>query len=166
MEAICTFPDKTRVLVTLVLLKQPPEQGQSCVTWVSQAGLRSTVWVPSSWVEILLKVLELSPSTSYTSYMIKTDTTYNGWTNRQTWSINLTYNEIFTNMCEEQTFSDVEQLADAFESLVDELVFEGVKENSLAWQALGEYLYEVNWEEIANHYAEDFDLFEEEEEEE
>jgi len=92
-------------------------------------------------------------------------TTYNGWTNKQTQNINLTYNEIFTNMCEEQTFGDVEQLADAFESLVDELEFRGVKENSLAWQALGEYLCNVNWEEVAEHYAADFDLFKDEQEE-
>lgn len=101
---------------------------------------------------------------------MKTD--YNGWTNKQTWNINLTYSEIFSNMCEEQEFNDLDHLADAFESLVNELEFggmpspfDGVQENTLAHQALGEYLNQVNWEEIAEHYAYDFDLFKEEEEE-
>lgn len=108
----------------------------------------------------------LSTSTSYTTLMIKNDTTYNGWTNRQTWNINLTYSEIFTNMCEEQEFDDLEHLADAFESIVDELESNDLKEGTLAHQAVGEYLDQVDWEEIAEHYAEDFDLFQEEKEEE
>ncbi len=90
----------------------------------------------------------------------------NGWRNRQTWNTNLEYEEIFRNMCEEQEFDDLDHLADAFESIVNELEFEGVKENTLAWQAVYEYLKQVDWEEIAEHYVEDFDLFKEEEEEE
>jgi len=93
---------------------------------------------------------------------MKTD--YNGWTNKQTWNINLMYSEIFSNMCEEQEFNDMDHLADAFESLVNELEFDGVTENTLAHNALSEYLNQVNWEEIAEHYVADFDLEEEEEE--
>jgi hypothetical protein len=91
---------------------------------------------------------------------------YNGWTNKQTWNINLTYSEIFTNMCEEQEFEDIDHLADAFENIVTELEFDGVTKHTLAHQALNDYLDRVNWREIAEHFAEDFDLFKEEEEEE
>jgi hypothetical protein len=94
--------------------------------------------------------------------MMKNDTTYNGWTNKQTWNINLMYGELFTSMCKDQTFDDVEHLADAFESMVDELEFQTVKENTLAHNAVGEYLDRVDWNEIAEHYAADFDLFQEE----
>jgi len=92
---------------------------------------------------------------------MKTD--YNGWTNKQTWNINLTYSEIFSNMCEEQEFSDQNHVAEAFENIVTELEFEGVTEHTLAHQSLGEYLHQVDWKEIAEHYVEDFDLFKEEE---
>lgn len=84
---------------------------------------------------------------------------YNGWTNKQTWNINLTYAEIFRSMCEEQTFGDVFDLADAFEAIVEELEFQHLKDGSLAFQAVGEYLDQVNWNEIAEHFAADCDLF-------
>ena len=93
------------------------------------------------------------------------DTTYNGWTNRQTWNINLLYNDMFTTMCKEQTFDDVDHVADAFESVVNELEFEGLAAGSLAHQAVGEYLDQVDWMEIAAHLAADNDLFQDEEEE-
>ena len=53
---------------------------------------------------------------------MKTD--YNGWTNKQTWNINLTYSEIFSNMCEEQEFNDLDHLVEAFENIVTELEFD------------------------------------------
>jgi hypothetical protein len=90
---------------------------------------------------------------------------YNGWKNKETWNINLMYNEVFGNLCEEQKYDDVDHMADSFESLVDELEFEGVTENTLAHNVLSEYLNRVDWKEIAEHYAADFDLFEEEDEE-
>jgi hypothetical protein len=89
--------------------------------------------------------------------MIKND--YNGWTNKQTWNINLLFNGIFHNIAEEQKFEDVNHLADAFESLVDEVEFEGLREGTLAHQAVGEYLDQVNWNELAEHIAADCDLF-------
>ena len=84
---------------------------------------------------------------------------YNGWTNKQTWNINLMYNEIFSNMCEEQEFDDPDHVADAFESIVTELEFDGVTENTLAHNVLSEYLNQVDWKEIAEHYVADYELF-------
>lgn len=88
--------------------------------------------------------------------MIKND--YNGWTNKQTWNINLLFNGIFHDIAEGEV-EDVNHLADAFESLVDEIEFEGLREGTLAHQAVGEYLDQVNWTEIAEHLAADCDLF-------
>jgi len=86
---------------------------------------------------------------------MKNDTTYNGWTNKQTWNLRNRYEGIFTSLVEDSKFEDVDSLADAFECLVDELEFVGVKENSLAYDALNDYLFEVNWNEIASHYFEE-----------
>lgn len=83
----------------------------------------------------------------------------NGWTNRQTWNINLQYGEIFTNMCEEHEYDDVDHLAEAFNDIVAELELNALKVGTLAYQAVEEYLNQVNWKEIAEHYANDCDLF-------
>ena len=88
---------------------------------------------------------------------MKTD--YNGWTNKQTWNINLMYEEIFRNMCGEQEFNDQDHVAEAFESIVNELEFDGVTEHTLAWQSLYEYLNQVDWKEIAECYVADYELF-------
>lgn len=85
---------------------------------------------------------------------------YSGWQNVETWNINMLYSEIFLNMAEEQEYEDLESMADSFESLVEELEYEGVRKGSLAESALSAYLNRVDWEEIAGHY------FEEKEEEE
>ena len=90
---------------------------------------------------------------------------YNGWTNKQTWNINLTYQEVFESMVLEQKYDDVDHVADSFESIVDDLEFQDLKAGSLAHQAVGEYLEQVNWTEIAEHYVADFDLFKDESEE-
>lgn len=55
-------------------------------------------------------------------------------------------------MAEDQEYDDVHHLADSFESLVNELEFETLQENTLAWEAVGEYLNRVDWEELADHY--------------
>lgn len=94
------------------------------------------------------------------------NTNYNGWTNKQTWNINLTYGEIFSNMCQEQRYDDVEHVAESFEQIVDELEFQGLREGTLAHQAVGEYLDRVDWMEIAEHFASDFELFVEDNNEE
>lgn len=83
---------------------------------------------------------------------MKNDTTYNGWSNKQTWNINLMYEGCFESMAEEQEFDDVDHMASAMESMVDELEFDGLREGSLAHQAVGEYLNVVNWEEIAEKW--------------
>lgn len=95
--------------------------------------------------------------------------TYNGWTNQQTWNIQMTYEGTFRAICEDQKdqFDDVEDIAAAFESIVSEFEFESLREGSLAYYAVGDYLCKVNWLEIAEHIGEEFieaQLAEEEEE--
>lgn len=87
--------------------------------------------------------------------------TNTGWSNKQTWNINLMYEEMFANMVEEQTFDDVEHLADAMEQIVNELEFDGLRSCSLAHEAVGAYLEAVDWQELAEHFYEEEEVDEE-----
>lgn len=82
--------------------------------------------------------------------MIKKE--YNGWTNKETWNVNMMFEEIFSNMAEEQTWDDVDRLADAFENVVNELEYDILSVRSFAKDCVGQYLNQVNWVEIAEHY--------------
>jgi hypothetical protein len=48
MNHICTFPDRTKVVVTIVQV----EEASWRVQWTSELGLVSDVWVPSDWVTL------------------------------------------------------------------------------------------------------------------
>ena len=90
--------------------------------------------------------------------MIKND--YNGWTNKATWNINLTYDGIFQDLCTNSVpFDDIDHLADAFESVVrdcEESLLVDISPASLVVQCFEDYMAQVNWTEIAEHYAQDF----------
>lgn len=89
-----------------------------------------------------------------------------GWQNRETWNMNNTYAEIFDNLCEEQDYDDIDHVADSFRALVEELELGGLKNGTLAQQVVAEYLARVDWQELAEHYAYDHNLFIESVEEE
>ena len=96
--------------------------------------------------------VHLSTQTSYNPRMMKNNTTTSGWSNFETWALVLRYEECFLSMADEQEYDDVEQMADSFQSLVNELEFDSLRENSLAHEAVGTFLDRVDWEEIAEHF--------------
>ena len=91
---------------------------------------------------------------------------YNGWFNKETWNIHMMFQQTFDNMCKQQGFDDVQHVADSFENIVQELEVDQLRNGSFAQQCVADYLNEVNWLEIAEHYVEDFNLLEEDEDEE
>jgi hypothetical protein len=77
---------------------------------------------------------------------------YNGWTNYQTWKVNL---EFFDGMSSQEFYSDnVENLASEMESMVEEYIDENTTGGLIYSWAL-DAIREVNWFEIAEHYVEE-----------
>jgi hypothetical protein len=97
-----------------------------------------------------------------------TDTTYNGWTNYETWVINLWMgNEVGSYAYWQEVTADVmrehdeeDEKQDAISDLADRLKSEheeGMPEVQGIWSdLLTAALGEVNWREIAEHLIEDF----------
>lgn len=78
-----------------------------------------------------------------------TDNTYNGWTNYTTWRVNLEYfyGDDHPNMTAESAREFVE---DCMASELD-----GDVRNSAVFQYASVFLDDVNWDEIADAYADD-----------
>ena len=91
------------------------------------------------------------------------DKTYNGWTNYATWRVNL---EVFDGLDPTDLFDgaeDVYELSRMLKDFADEVVL-GEAEG-LAYDYAETFLSAVDYYSIAEHMAEDFELFAEEEEE-
>jgi len=95
-----------------------------------------------------------------------TDKTYNGWTNYETWRVNL---EVFDgfDLSEFNGADDAEVDIYAFskqlEEYADEVIFSGIRYDERAPSSLMEdyaraFLQAVNWYEIAKHMVEDYIL--------
>jgi hypothetical protein len=86
-----------------------------------------------------------------------TDKTYNGWTNYETWRVNL---EIFDGLDPYDHFSDDQaKLADNLPDLLKEMATEIVESDGakgLAHDYAMAFLDAVNWHEIARHMIADY----------
>lgn len=89
-------------------------------------------------------------------------TGYNGWSNYETWRINLevvdgmTVEDFGFDLYEVDTddFRNTERLAEAIEGYVDEVVLGEIPEG-LARDLAANFLYQVDWVEIAEHLISD-----------
>lgn len=70
---------------------------------------------------------------------------YNGWTNYETWRVNL---EVFDGWSEDELCGEMA------ESIADDVYLDGV-DNELNIGIIGSFLRQVNWHEIAKHHSED-----------
>ncbi len=89
------------------------------------------------------------------------ETTYNGWTNYETWNFNLWFDDAFTEEAQEiadrsdDEQSAVDELAEYIESYAGD-VLEMPKTGFLG-DVAGMALRSVNWREIAEHYIAECD---------
>lgn len=90
------------------------------------------------------------------------DTTYNGWSNYATWRVNLECVDATQWVREDITGDDAQVLtksdiADFLENAVTEMVGEhGERDSGLAYDYAMAFLSQVNWYEIAEHFAETY----------
>jgi len=88
-----------------------------------------------------------------------TDNKYNGWTNYETWRVNL---EIFDGFNPDEYFSafDLEDeygLGESLKQYAKEVIFECAEvPNGLARDYAQAFLDAVNWREIASHMINDY----------
>lgn len=79
---------------------------------------------------------------------------YNGWTNYETWKVNL---ELVDSEYLGECLSDYDNFSDFINLIkysVQEIAFDGLEDNSIASAAVSSMMYRVNWLEIAEHIQE------------
>jgi hypothetical protein len=78
---------------------------------------------------------------------------YNGWKNWETWNTRLTYEDTFQNIANENHYRSIDELAEAFESIVSEIEFEMHTLSDLAACVMNQFLTKVDWKEIAEGFV-------------
>lgn len=79
---------------------------------------------------------------------------YNGWSNKETWLVNLWIGDMFT----EDQEQGIEITADYIEQIVDEMasaLLDGPDANGFMTDLLNCALGEINYHEIAEHYEQE-----------
>jgi hypothetical protein len=88
---------------------------------------------------------------------------YNGWTNYETWRCNLElldgmdWSDHLNELMDEENSHDmiVSNIAGQMETLVEEIIYQGVK-NPLVESLVHDFIRKVNFEEIASHVVNDY----------
>ncbi len=92
-----------------------------------------------------------------------TDKKYNGWTNWETWSFNLHWDDAFR---EDATYAHrhskgtedaISQLADMIKDHAEEVIEAEISKNIWLQDIVNGYVREINFHEIATHYIEELE---------
>jgi hypothetical protein len=84
------------------------------------------------------------------------DSKYNGWANYATWRSNLEIcDDITSSLIGEQTFEDVDALADYLAEAVEDTITNYGELEGLAVDYARAFVADVDWYEIAGHYVDE-----------
>jgi hypothetical protein len=86
---------------------------------------------------------------------------YNGWTNYETWRVNLEFLDgIDPTELWDDNADDIDSLTDSLagvlESITEEAVYQDIRDDSFAASLVADFLRQVNWREIAEHFVENY----------
>lgn len=76
---------------------------------------------------------------------------YNGWSNYETWLVNMWYGDIFTDMANEGEEVTAEYMQDFVEQMLE--TDGALPQYGFAADIMNAALREVDWEDLAEHYA-------------
>jgi hypothetical protein len=92
------------------------------------------------------------------------DTKYNGWTNYETWNLNLWFDDFYSDdaqrildSCEGDKDAAIKELADYIESNTEEMLSEEMPKTGFLADICNSALREVNYYEIAKNYIAEVD---------
>ena len=78
---------------------------------------------------------------------------YNGWTNYETWLVNMWFGDIFADMANEGQLGGADYLQDFVEEMLES---DGsLPQSGFAADIMNAALREVDWEDLYDHYYED-----------
>jgi len=78
--------------------------------------------------------------------------TYNGWTNKETWLVNLHYGDAITEQVEEQGHMEANEMQEWVEYVALECEAMSCLPSGLLMDFINTCFSEVNWDELASHY--------------
>ena len=82
---------------------------------------------------------------------------YNGWTNNETWMVNLWLDGCANSLPEDTGTTDTATIAEAIRELVEEIIWgDEVPAADLATDLLTSALDAVNWRELAEYVVEEY----------
>lgn len=78
---------------------------------------------------------------------------YNGWTNKETWLVNMHYGDIVQEQIEEAGHMEAEEIREFVEHVALECEAMHCLPSGLLMDFINDSFSEVNWHELAEHYV-------------
>ena len=81
------------------------------------------------------------------------NTQYNGWTNKETWLVNIHYGDAIAEQVEEQGHMEANEIQEFVEYVALECEAMSCLPSGLLMDFINDSFSEVNWDELEEHYT-------------